>query len=153
MLALMNPCLEKGALLSIKSFRPNIIIIGTSGLRCEEGMFCHGSEESEVKTLFWTKPTDIRLIATDWTKVGKRDVHSFGPAEQLSTNAKQAIVVTNEPPEIAYKNELERVIEFKNQIRNMEKHNIKIDLVPLHDTPGQSKQVTSKSIKAIKKQK
>lgn len=121
--------LGEGALLSIKSFHPNIIIIGTSGLRFEEGVFCHGSEESAMKALLWTKPTDIRPIATDWTKVGKRDAHSFGPAEQLSTNAKQAIVVTSEPPEDAYKNEPERVKEFENQIRNMEKHNIKVDLV------------------------
>lgn len=121
--------LGEGALASIRDFHSNIIIIGTSGLRCEEGIFCHGSEESAVKALLWTKPTDIRLIATDWTKIGKRDAHSFGPAEQLSTNAKQAIVVTSKPPEEAYKNEPERVKEFENQIKNMEQHNIKIDFM------------------------
>jgi DeoR/GlpR family transcriptional regulator of sugar metabolism len=123
--------LGEGALSSIKAFHPNVIIIGTSGLRCEEGIFCHGSEESAVKNLLWTKPTDIRLIATDWTKVGKRDAHSFGPVEQLGLNAKKAIIVTCEPPKEAYKNEPERVKEFENQIRKMEMHNIKVERVKL----------------------
>lgn len=118
--------LGEGALSSIKDFHPNVIVIGTSGLRCEEGVFCHGSEESAVKKLLWTKPTDIRLIATDWTKIGKRDAHSFGPAEQLSLNAKKAVIVTCEPPQEAYDQEPDRVKEFENQLRNMEKHNVSI---------------------------
>lgn len=126
--------LGEGALSSIKEFHPNVIIIGTSGLRCEEGVFCHGSEELAVKSLLWTKPTDIRLIATDWTKVGKRDAHSFGPVEQLALNAKLAIVVTSEPPKDAYDKEPERVKEFENQIRKMEKHNIRVEKVRLPGT-------------------
>lgn len=123
--------LGEGALSSIKDFHPNVIIIGTSGLRCEEGVFCHGSEESAVKNLLWTKPTYTRLIATDWTKVGKRDAHSFGPVEQLALNAKQAIIVTCEPPKEAYENEPDRVKEFESQIKKMEQHNIKVERVQL----------------------
>jgi DeoR/GlpR family transcriptional regulator of sugar metabolism len=123
--------LGEGALSSIRDFHPNVIVIGTSGLRCEEGVFCHGSEEAAVKKLLWTKPTDIRLIATDWTKVGKRDAHSFGPVEQLSLNAKQAIIVTCEPPKEAYEKETERVKEFENQLKKMEQHNIKVEKIPL----------------------
>jgi DeoR/GlpR family transcriptional regulator of sugar metabolism len=123
--------LGEGALSSIKDFHPNVIVIGTSGLRCEEGVFCHGSEESAVKKLLWTKPTDIRLIATDWTKVGKRDAHSFGPVEQLSLKAKRAVIVTCQPPKSAYDKEPDRVKEFENQLRKMEQHNIKIDKVKL----------------------
>lgn len=118
--------LGEGALASIKEFHPNVIVIGVSGLRCEEGVFCHGSEESAVKKLLWTKPTDIRLIATDWTKIGKRDAHSFGPAEQLSLNAKKAVIVTCEPPKSAYDKKPNRVQEFENQLRKMEQHNIAI---------------------------
>jgi DeoR/GlpR family transcriptional regulator of sugar metabolism len=116
--------LGEGALSSIREFHPNIIILGTSGLRCEEGIFCHGAEESAVKRLLWTKPTDIRLIATDWTKVGKRDAHSFGPVEQLCVNAKQAVIVTCEPPKQAYDEEPDRVREFQNQLKKIETHNI-----------------------------
>lgn len=123
--------LGEGALLSINNFTPNVIILGTSGLRCEEGVFCHGSEESAVKKLLWTKHTDIRLVATDWTKIGKRDAHSFGPVEQLALNAKKAIIVTCEPPKEAYEKFPDRVKEFENQIRNIEKHNIKVERVPL----------------------
>lgn len=121
--------LGEGALKSIADFVPNIIILGTSGLRYEEGIFCHGSEEAAVKKLLWTKPTDIRLIATDWTKIGKRDAHSFGPVEQLGVNAKKAVVVTSEPPRSAYTKSAERVKEFENQIKNLEKHNIKVDRI------------------------
>jgi len=121
--------LGEGAIASITAFTPNIIIIGTSGLRCEEGIFCHGSEESAVKKVLWTKPTDIRLIATDWTKIGKRDAHSFGPVEQLHTNAKLAVVVTSEPPRSVYDNDPEKVQELENQIRKMEKYNIVVDRV------------------------
>jgi DeoR/GlpR family transcriptional regulator of sugar metabolism len=122
--------LGEGALRSMNEFTPNIVIIGTSGLRCEEGIFCHGSEESAVKRLLWTKNTDTRLIATDWTKIGKRDAHSFGPVEQLSVNTKQAVVVTCEPPKQAYKEYAERVQEFQNQIRKMESYNIKVIQLP-----------------------
>jgi DeoR/GlpR family transcriptional regulator of sugar metabolism len=81
--------LGEGAINSIRDFTPNVIIIGTSGLRCEEGIFCHGAEESAVKNLLLTKPTDIRLVATDWSKIGKRDAHPFGRVEQLRENLKE----------------------------------------------------------------
>jgi DeoR/GlpR family transcriptional regulator of sugar metabolism len=118
--------LGEGALASIQAFTPNVIIIGTSGLRCEEGIFCHGSEESAMKKLLWEKPTDIRLVATDWTKIGKRDAHTFAPVEQLVVNAKKAVVVTCEPPREVYDKDPERVQEFENQIRKMEKYNIEV---------------------------
>lgn len=127
--------LGAGAIASIKEFIPNIIIIGTSGLRCDEGIFCHGSEESAVKELLWTKPTDIRLIATDWTKIGKRDAHSFGPVENLHLNAKQAVVVTSEPPRAMYESMPERVQEFENQIKKMEKSNILVEKVQVPEPP------------------
>lgn len=118
--------LGEGAIASMRAFTPNVIIIGTSGLRCEEGLFCHGSEESAVKKLLWEKPTDIRLVATDWTKIGRRDAQTFAPIEQLGVNAKQAVVVTCEPPRQVYDTFPERVQEFENQIRKMEKYNIKV---------------------------
>lgn len=118
------------AIASIRKFTPNIIILGTSGLRCEEGIFCHGSEESAVKELLWTIPTDIRLIATDWTKIGKRDAHAFGPVEALSQGANRAVVVTSEPPRSAYDNDTKRIQEFDNQIKKMEKYGIEIVKIP-----------------------
>ena len=130
--------LGEGAIASITDFIPNVIIIGTSGLLVEEGVFCHGSEESAVKKHLWTKHTDIRLIATDWTKIGKRDAHSFGPVEQLCVNAKQAIVVTCEPPRSAYKESPERVQEFENQIRKMETYKILVDKLPAAELPNES---------------
>jgi DeoR/GlpR family transcriptional regulator of sugar metabolism len=140
--------LGEGALSSIRDFHPNVIVIGTSGLRCEEGVFCHGSEEAAVKKLLWTKPTDIRLIATDWTKVGKRDAHSFGPVEQLSLNAKHAIIVTCEPPQEAYEKEPDRVKEFENQLKKMEQHNIMIEKI--HPSYQYSEMTQLNGISALK---
>jgi len=127
--------LGAGASASIKDFIPNIIIIGTSGLRSEEGVFCHGSEESAVKELLWTKPTDLRLIATDWTKIGKRDAHAFGPLENLRLNAKQAVVVTCEPPKEMYEEAPAVMQAFENQIKKMEKSNILVERIPVLDLP------------------
>jgi DeoR/GlpR family transcriptional regulator of sugar metabolism len=127
--------LGAGAIASIKEFIPNIIIIGTSGLMYDEGIFCHGAEESAVKELLWTKPVDIRLIATDWTKIGKRDAHSFGPVQNLHLNAKQAVVVTCEPPKAMYDLAAERVQEFENQIKKMEKGNIIVERIKVPELP------------------
>ncbi len=129
--------LGEGAIASIRAFTPNVIVIATSGLRCEEGIFCHGSEESAVKKLLWEKPTDIRLVATDWTKIGKRDAHTFAPIEHLSVNAKQAVVVTCEPPRQVYDSDPERVQEFENQIRKMEKYNIRVVQVKVPSTESE----------------
>jgi hypothetical protein len=79
-----------------------------------------------MKKLLWTKPTDTRLVATDWTKIGKRDAHTFAPIDQLGVNAKQAVVVTCEPPRSVYDADPERAKEFENQIKKMEKYNIKV---------------------------
>ncbi len=126
--------LGEGAISSIKDFIPNVIIIGTSGLRNEEGIFCHGAEESAVKQLLWTKSTDIRLIATDWTKIGKRDAHPFGPIEELGVNAKKAVVVTSNPPRFVYKNEPTRAKEFEEQISKLTRFNITVEKVELAQT-------------------
>jgi len=142
--------LGEGASTSIKSFTPNVIIIGTSGLRCEEGIFCHGSEESAVKKLLWEKPADIRLVATDWTKIGKRDAHTFAPIEQLGVNAKKAVVVTSEPPRSEYKNDTDRVKEFENQIRKMKKYNIFVVKVPLQKIEEKEQDETSNTTKVDK---
>lgn len=121
---------------AIQVFTPNVTIIGVSGLRFNEGVFCHGSEEIRVKNLLWTIPTDIRVIAADWTKIGKRDAHAFGAkVNHLTINAQHAIVVTSSPPRDAASNVRK---EFDEQVHMIEKANIKIDIlkVPaIEDSP------------------
>ena len=109
---------------SIEAFTPNIIILGTSGLRWDEGIFCHGSEESTVKHLLWTKPTDIRLIATDWTKIGKRDARTFGKLPDFKMNTKKAVIVTNVPPRELYNEDPKRAEEFDVELNRLEKAGI-----------------------------
>ena len=124
--------LGEGAIQSFTNFTPNLVIIGTSGLRCEEGIFCHGSEEAAVKTLLLTKLTDTKLIATDWTKIGKRDARSFGSIAQLCSHADRAVIVTTEPPRDLYKTKPDLVREFDNQIKKMEtEYKIIVEKVPV----------------------
>jgi len=115
--------LGEGAISAMETFTPNITIIGISGLRCQEGVFCHGAEESAVKKLLWKKQTDIRLIVADWTKIGKRDAHIFGIVEQLGSHVKQAVLVTSNPPDKVSEKELEA---FEEQIRQIKKCGIDV---------------------------
>jgi DeoR/GlpR family transcriptional regulator of sugar metabolism len=119
----------KPAVDAIKKFSPNITIIGVSGLRwgAEEGVFCHGSEEVELKELLLKIGTDTRLIATDWTKIGKRDAHSFGLLEKLAVNARRGVVVTVSPPRTA---DAEVRREFDEQVKKMQDAQIDVDIVP-----------------------
>lgn len=112
---------------AIQTFTPNVTIIGVSGLLFEKGVFCHGAEEVRVKHLLWTIPADTRLIAADWTKIGKRDAHTFGnTVKELKVSARKAVVVTSRPPRNV-PNELRR--EFDQQIRMMEEAKIIVDVL------------------------
>jgi DeoR/GlpR family transcriptional regulator of sugar metabolism len=125
--------LGSGALSSIDDFTPNVIIIGTSGLTSEGSIFCHGSEETAVKERLWKKQTDIRLIATDWTKIGKRDAHGFGKVSELHLNAKEAVIVTNLPPKKLFEEDPERMKEFNSEIENLRKIGITVDTIQTED--------------------
>lgn len=113
---------------SIQEFTPNVTIVGISGLVVQEGVFCHGSEESAVKKLMCTKPTDTRLIAADWSKIGKRDAHAFGTVDLFKLNTRKAVVVTCDPPRNAEPGALER---FEQQIEMLERNNIKVERAPV----------------------
>lgn len=112
---------------AIKKFSPNVTIIAVSGFRLKEGVFCHGSEEVRIKSLLWQKQTDTRLIAADWTKIGKRDAYSFGPSiDDIITGANKAVIVTSPPPRNSNASIRKR---FDDQIRQLEKKNIIIEMV------------------------
>jgi DeoR/GlpR family transcriptional regulator of sugar metabolism len=117
-----------GTIESIKPFTPNVTIIGISGLRWDEGVFCHGEEEAAVKTLLWTKPTDIRLIATDWSKIGKRDAHVFGRLAEFGVHAKKAVIVTCNPPDGISPREREDFEEQINKLKNSRVEIIRLDI-------------------------
>ena len=125
------------AIEAIGHFSPNITIIGVSGLRWGagegEGVFCHGSEEVAMKKLLWRLATDTRLVVTDWTKIGRRDAHSFGHLCELGLNARRAVVVTSRPPRDAAA-AIRR--EFDDQLGRMEKGNVEVDIVSMGNTAG-----------------
>jgi len=112
---------------AIKTFTPNVIILGVSGLRFGEGVFCHGTDEVRVKHLLWTIPTDTRVIAADWTKIGKRDAHAFGiSVDEFGSTALRAVIVTCKPPRDAPP---EQQKAFDDQIRQIREANIHVDIV------------------------
>jgi DeoR/GlpR family transcriptional regulator of sugar metabolism len=112
---------------AIEGFSPNVTIIGVSGLLFNGGVFCHGSEEVRLKKMLWTIQTDIRVIASDWTKVGKRDAFAFGPqVSELKVGAETAVVVTSKPPRDA-----EAVLrrQFDEEIQLLMEKDIPIHIV------------------------
>lgn len=121
---------------AIQTFTPNVTIIGVSGLLFEKGVFCHGSEEVRVKHLLWTIPTDTRLIAVDWSKIGRRDAHAFGHSvDELKLGARKAVVVTNKPPRNAPSDERK---EFDQQVRLMQEAMIIVDVLDVPERANDS---------------
>lgn len=109
---------------AIEGFSPNVTIIGVSGLLFNGGVFCHGSEEVRLKKMLWTIQTDTRVIASDWTKIGKRDAFAFGPnVSELKVGAGRAIIVTSQPPRDADE-KLRK--QFDEEIQLIKNHGIQI---------------------------
>ncbi len=109
---------------AIEGFSPNVTIIGVSGLMSNGGAFCHGSEEVRLKKMLWSIETDTRVIASDWTKIGKRDAFAFGPKlSELKVGADRAIVVTSRPPREAH-DSLRR--QFDEEVQLIQDENIPI---------------------------
>jgi len=116
---------------SMEQFTSNVTIIGISGLRCEEGVFCHGEEEAIVKRILWEKPTDIRVIAADWSKIGKRDAHVFGKLKDFKNDInKNAVVVTCNPPDNEVDSSERK--EYDLQVDTMRR--LGIEVIPLPET-------------------
>jgi len=112
---------------AIERFSPNVTIIGVSGLLFNGGVFCHGSEEVRLKKMLWTVHTDTRVIASDWTKIGKRDAFAFGPqVAELKHGASRAVVVTNQPPRDATAGLRKR---FDEEVRLIKGNDIPIVIV------------------------
>lgn len=81
------------------NFFPKWVLIGQSGLHATVGLFCHGNtEELALKKQIFEKPTDTRVIISDWSKIGQMGGLCFGPAERLGLNAWRCVVLTDEPP-------------------------------------------------------
>jgi DeoR/GlpR family transcriptional regulator of sugar metabolism len=119
---------------AIEAFSPNVTIIGVSGVLFNGGVFCHGSEEVRLKKMLWTIQTDIRVIASDWTKVGKRDAFAFGPqVAELKVGAAKAIVVTSQPPRDADA-QLRR--QFDEEIQLLKEKDIRIKICGEDDRDG-----------------
>ena len=81
------------------------------------------------KERLWKKPTETRLIATDWRKIGKRDASGFGRVSDLLLNAKRAVIVTNLPPRQLYQDNPDRMKEFDSEIDNLRKLGITVDTI------------------------
>lgn len=112
---------------AIEGFSPNVTIIGVSGLLSRGGAFCHGSEEVRIKKMLWSIQTDIRVIASDWSKIGKRDAFAFGPQiTDFKLNAEKAYVVTSRPPRDSDKKLIEK---FENELEILKTNDIQIIII------------------------
>lgn len=112
---------------AIEGFSPNVTILAVSGLMFNGGVFCHGSEEVRLKKMLWEIRTDTRVIACDWTKIGKRDAFAFGPrVSDLKIGAGKAVIVTSKPPRTVDEKQRRQFDEQISQIKKM-----KIDIVEI----------------------
>ena len=72
------------------------------------------------------------------TRIERRPQRVLAPIEELSANAKQAVVVTSEPPREVYDSDPERVQEFQTQIGKMKKYNITVKQVKVPPVPSEA---------------
>jgi DeoR/GlpR family transcriptional regulator of sugar metabolism len=121
-------------------FCPRWVLIGQSGLDASIGLFCHGNtEEMALKQQIFDKPTDSRLIVSDWSKFGSMGGLCFGPAERLGLNAKQCIVLTGAP---SHKEPREAREHFEAQCGLLnEIHGVKVEVVHYEVEPRTNEDV------------
>jgi len=91
---------------AFKEYFPRLVILAVSGLisldepENENGLYCHATNERPVKSLLFTKPTDRRVVVTDWTKLGRPDSFRFGKMNELKHGVGEGVtIVTTSPPE------------------------------------------------------
>jgi DeoR/GlpR family transcriptional regulator of sugar metabolism len=114
---------------SYENFYPKKIVIGVSGIRFDEGLFCRGNtEEIPVKEILFAKPVKHRIIVCDYKKIGERDSFRFGKMNEILNAADECTIITNSPPKSATADEKRR---FTEQLKKLKDNfpAVKIDIV------------------------
>jgi hypothetical protein len=107
---------------SFKNFNPNIVLIGVSGLNLEKGLFCHGNDEVNVKSMLFDKKGTKILIPVDYSKLGKADSYSFGSIDNfISNKSSETILIICPPIETEengnYKHDLSNYKKFMKKLK------------------------------------
>jgi DeoR/GlpR family transcriptional regulator of sugar metabolism len=113
---------------SLDSFLPYTVVMGTSGLRIDEGPFYHGhTPEGVIKRAIYEKPTHYRVIVCDHNKLNVTDSFCAGKMDQILHNVTgRAYIVTSyiKQPETDNHEEMEkykRYTEFVAQFKKLQK--------------------------------
>lgn len=115
---------------SLSNIFPESIIIGCSGFTFTEGIFYHGgSEEGLVKSALYSKEVDRRIIAMDYSKMGRRDMFLCKNDRQEAISGlcnrvrEKTIIVTSAPPNPigGSKKPAKDVLNWNQEIEYLEK--------------------------------
>jgi len=94
----LNALFGPQTIMAYDNFFPRVVLIGTSGMVADQGLFCHGNtEELAVKEVIFRKGARDRIIVADHTKLGVPDSLRFGASQNLRANVENCIVVTDLP--------------------------------------------------------
>ena len=105
----LNALFGPQTIMAYDNFFPRVVLIGTSGMVADQGLFCHGNtEELSVKEVIFLKGARDRIIVADHAKLGVPDSLRFGASQNLRANVESCIVVTDEPRREADKTLRER---------------------------------------------
>ncbi|MDI6603340.1 MAG: hypothetical protein QME57_04545 [Patescibacteria group bacterium] len=111
------------------TIHPKKIIIGVSGIRFDEGLYCHGNtEELAVKQILFAKQVIHRVIVCDYLKIGVQDALCFGRMSEILNAASYCSIVTNAPESNTPKEIKDRFEEQKEKLRSLFP-SVKLDIV------------------------
>lgn len=147
--ALFDALLGNETLNSFDLFYPNVVIIGVSGLRSDDGFYCHGNDEVSVKKLLFQKKVSKILIPADHSKIGRSDSYRFGTMDEFKDRSETTCIVVTSPPvkpkeekdQETDKNIIEKEVhnykiaieKYKKSITSLKKCGIKVDEVKFND--------------------
>jgi len=114
-----------------ETIHPKKIIIGVSGIRFDEGLYCHGNtEELALKQILFAKPVIHRVIVCDYLKIGVQDALCFGKMSEILNAASYCSIVTNAPESNVAKEIRNRFEEQKGLLKSLfSSGKIKLDIV------------------------
>ncbi len=96
----LNACFGYQTELAYETFHPKWVFIGQGGIDASRGLFCHGNtEELSLKKVLARKPAYIRVIMSDYTKLGIPGGLCFVTSDKLKDDVEDCYIITDVPGE------------------------------------------------------
>ncbi len=119
---------------SFDYFNPNVVVIGASGIVAEQGFFCHGNDEVDIKKLLFAKNAATVVIPVDHTKLGRSDAYLFGETHRFRGRPGVNCVLVVCPPLLTDTSRDQestmRARIYEGQVRKLRELDVNVDEVP-----------------------